>query len=219
MSKLPLASLLLLCCLTACNKPKPSPEYAQALELHARLYGEKLDDAYLDPRMAEAEALLQQVGKDSLDYRAAQELGRKISGERERLLAEEEARQKAVAEALAQPPLAPELAMESPPGQEVSPESEQPDAGSPQPVRGMALSEFQSRFSGCFSAWDPVEVGGRGTMQSYELKDIARCRDQHPDFLDKLVLVEGEKLYEPIRRSALKAEWRPADGGGADAGR
>ncbi|MBI3182906.1 MAG: hypothetical protein HYZ28_12280 [Myxococcales bacterium] len=213
----PLGTLVLALALFACSKSKPSPEYAQAMSLHASLYAEKLDDAYWDPRMAEVEALLSKVPESSLDHAAAKDMLERIASGRERVKAEDEQRKKAVAEALKPVPMPPSEPSALPPPAPKAAEAP-PDAGPTQPVSGMSAAEFLARFSGCFRQADAVEVTGRGKMDSYELKDIANCRDRHPGFADRVVLLEAGKVYDFVAKSAFRLEWRLPDGGSLDAG-
>ncbi|MFZ5471908.1 MAG: hypothetical protein ACOZIN_20955 [Myxococcota bacterium] len=206
--------------LSACKKPQPSPEYQQALVLHSKLYVEKLDDAYLMPQMAEVEALLEKVPSHSADNLAAAELLQKIRSERTRVEAANAAREKEVAEALAPTPFVfPERNAE--PTRAAEAPAPAPDAGANQPVAGMTLSEFTRRFGGCFSAGREIEVMGMGTVDSYELKNIANCRDRHPGFDALLVLAQAGKLLGTAPKSNVRIELRYPDGGlvSPDAGR
>src|SRR5262249_32792866 len=80
-----------------CHRQKaPSQEFASANRLFVRVYAEKLEDAYLDPRMAQVEQLLNEVAAESADYAAAQELLGRIRTGREKAQAELNARRAAV---------------------------------------------------------------------------------------------------------------------------
>lgn len=198
---------------SACKKPKPSEQYAQALSLHASLYAQSLDDSYLDPRMAEVEALLRQVDSSSLDYPEAVELLKKISTERTRVEAEEKERQEAMAKAM-EPTVMPSTGTESAPAaaEPTAPPPAQ-DAGPSQPVAGMSITEFQQRFGGCFESGPSLEVEGKGQATSYQLKNIANCRDRYPGFDTELVIVQGQTLVGTTPRSSIATESRYTDGG------
>ncbi len=202
----------------SCRKAQPSPQYHEALALHDRLHGEKLDDAYVDPEMEKVEELLRQVSDSSADYKAAQELLAKIASERQRVAKENEERQRAIAEALKPPPM-PDRTEGQTAVQPTQP-SEPPDAAEPdQPAPGMSVQEFTRRFSRCFQSASPVEVQGQGRLEAYELKNIANCRDLHPSFVDQLLLVQEGRLTSPVPKSMVVVEWRLPDGGVVDAGR
>lgn len=204
--------------LAGCRKPQPSPEFAQANELHSRLYAAQLDDAYLDPEMSQVEELLGEVPSSSSDFAAARELAAHIESERARVEAERQARQEAIAEALRPTPFAfSDSPAPSPP--QAAPAAEEPDAGAAQPLPGMTRAEFVGRFSGCFRTRDPIEVEGRGRLETWELKDIANCRDRHPGFSAQYVLVEGGQVHALVARRDVAIELRFPDGGLADAGR
>jgi len=184
--------------LGACKKPgPPSPEYTQAVQLHGKLYGQKLEEAYLDPQMAEVEALLQKVPPGSVDAPAARQLEQRIQQGRAALESENAKRQSAIAEATkpAANPF-PDRPEEKP--AEPSPAPEVPDAGVPRPLPGMPMSEFTQRFSGCFEPYQSLYVEGKGQRETYALKNIANCRDRFPGF-DALVLIvdeTGSKLWQ-----------------------
>ena len=91
------------------------------------------------------------------------------------------------------------------------PAAEASDAGSNQPSPHMPLAEFTKRFSGCFQPSDRINVIGKGMMDSWELKDIANCRDRHPGFDQLLVLTDGKEVSTNIAKSLV--EYRLPDGG------
>jgi hypothetical protein len=195
-----------------CRRQKlPSQEFAAADRLFVRIYGEKLDDAFLDPRMAQVEQLLSQVGEESADYPAAQQLQSRINAGRQKAQTELNARRELLRSASApvqmistwkpSPPVDAGLAQES-------------DAGH-EPASGMALGEFTHEFSDCFTPWKPIQLTEKGVVQntvdSWELKDIANCRDRHPGFQERLVLTDPRKVVMVVRRSML--EVHEADAG------
>lgn len=200
-----LAISLALC--PGCHKKRgPSEQFGQAHLQFTRLYAAKLDDAYRDPQIAGIEQLLLQVPEDSLDFAAAQELLRRIREGRLALEAADKARSAAQAKA-----------MESGGYQRMNdraagPASAPPeDAGAAHPMAGMALAEFTRRFSNCFRSSDAVDVIGRGKMDSWELKDIANCRDRHPGFDAQFVLTDARQVSMVIPKAAV--EYRMVDGG------
>lgn len=88
MSRPTLVALLVLA--AGCNKGGPSPEYRAALAEHARLVNALGQDAaYLDPKMDELLAALEQVPKSSDDYFGAQALLTRIRLEKSRVASEE----------------------------------------------------------------------------------------------------------------------------------
>ncbi len=200
----------------------PSPEFSRASEAFNKLYAQRLDDAFLDPRMRELEALLQRVPADSLDAQAAADLLNRIREGRARM-------QKALddAEAAAAAARTPSTVSNAP--REVLAETAPrpvavtpPDAGSPeavQPTAGMPLAEFNRRFADCFQIAGPVDVQGAGARDSYELVDVSRCRTAHPRFVDAIVVADGQALIGVVPKSALlrPPPPPPQDGGAAAA--
>jgi hypothetical protein len=189
-----------------CRRQKlPSQEFAAADRLFVRIYGEKLDDAFLDPRMPQVEQLLSQVGEDSADYPAAQQLQSRINAGRQKAQAELNARSELLRSASAPVQMisrwTPSPPVDAGPAQE-------PDAGH-EPESGMALGEFTHDFSDCFTPWKPIQLTQKGVVQntvdSWELKDIANCRDRHPGFQERLVLTDPRKVVMVVRRSMLDA--------------
>jgi hypothetical protein len=194
-----------------CHRQKPpSQEFASANRLFVRIYGEKLEDAYMDPRMAQVEQLLSEVAVASADYAAAQQLLTRIRTGREKALAELNARQAAVGKA--NTPVQMTSGWTSSPRPEASDQAV--DAGH-EPASGMALSDFTHEFSDCFSPWKPVQLTEqgveKGTVDSWELKDIANCRDRHPGFQDRVVLTNPKKVLYVVNRALL--ETRAPDAG------
>jgi len=188
------------------KKQLPSDSYTQAHELFTKLYATSLDDAYADPQMARVEALLQQVAEDSSDYPAASALSRRIREGRKHLQEADAARRAAAAQAIA-----------SGPYERMGPIKRAPDpvaeadAGSNQPSPHMALAEFTNRFSGCFQRSDPINLVGKGMVDSWELKDIANCRDRHPGFDQLFVLTDSKEVVTNVAKNLV--EYRFPDGG------
>ncbi len=204
--------------LSACNKRKAtSPDFEKASQLHSRLYSEKFDDAYLDPRMAEVEALLQKVPADSLDAAGAQELLGRIQSGRARAQSEQDEREKA-RQAARQPPEDP---FEKRRPEEARPEpkpEEKPDAGAATPLPGMTMREFNARFTGCFRQDQPIRIQELNNQERniWVLKDITNCRDKFPGF-DQLLLVEHDgTIWRFAQKSAV--QYMVTDGGSPGGG-
>lgn len=191
-----------------CHKKRaPSEQFGEAHLQFTRLYAAKLDDAYRDPQIAGIEQLLLQVREDSLDFAAAQELLRRIRDGRVALEAADKARSEAQAKVMASGSY-----QRMTDNRAAAPASAPvDDAGAAHPMAGMALGEFTRRFSNCFRSTDAVDVIGRGKMDSWELKDIANCRDRHPGFDAQFVLTDARQVSMVIPKAAV--EYRMADGG------
>jgi hypothetical protein len=200
-----LAVLVLSC--TGCSRHRdPSPEFSRASESFNQLYAQRLDDAFLDPKMREVEALLQRVPANSLDAQAAADLLSRIREGRARM-------QKALddAQAAAAAARTPSTVSNAPrePSTEPAPKLTvvpPPDAGPPealQPTAGMPLAEFNRRFADCFQIAGPVDVQGAGARDSYELVDVSRCRTEHPRFMDAIVVADGQAIIGVVPKSAL----------------
>jgi hypothetical protein len=218
---------IVLACAGCSRRREPSPEFSRASEAFTKLYAQRLDDAYLDPKMRDIEAQLQRVPADSLDAQAATDLLARIRDGRARMLKIQEDTQAASAAARTPPTVG--LAPRDPPAPGTSPGGTPPDAGPGEPVQptaGMPVAEFNRRFSDCFQIVGPVTVTGVGGGQrdSYELLDSSRCRAAHPTFVDAVVIADGQSLMGVVPKSALVQVAPPAGtppapvAGGADAG-
>ncbi len=196
--------------LAGCRKTV-SQDHVKAAQLFDTLRYARGDEAVLDPRMAQVEALLKQVSDESLSYASAQALQKRIQEDRARLAQEKAAQQAAVQEALKPPAVTFSPSVRMPVPVAASP-MDPPDAGSPQPITGMPLAELSQRFSGCFSPDAPVNVLGKGKLETWTLKDIANCRDRHPGFDGRLILIEGGQVLTAVDRAAARAKSIP-DGG------
>lgn len=217
---LPVLVFAALLALAACNKRKqPSPEYAQAVSMFGKLYGQKLDDAYVDPKMADVEALLQKVPADSADAEAARKMLQDIQDNRARVEKENAERAKAREEAT-QPSSSPVTSAPAPePDKPPEPAPEAPDAGAKEPMPGMSVTELSQRFSGCFEQGDSLVVEGRGERETWVLKDIANCRDRFPGFDQYVIIIENGKIWQLGFRSGIRREVLDAGtSGGQDAG-
>ncbi|HMK72124.1 MAG TPA: hypothetical protein VK454_02230 [Myxococcaceae bacterium] len=219
---------IVLACAGCSRRREPSPEFSRASEAFTKIYAQRLDDAYLDPKMREIEAQLQRVPADSLDAQAAADLLARIRDGRARMIKIQEETQAASAAART-PPTVSLAPRELPPSGPSPGASGPPDAGPVEPVQptaGMPVAEFNRRFSDCFQIVGPVTVTGVGGGQrdSYELVDSSRCRSAHPTFVDAVVIADGQSLMGVVPKSALVQVAPPAGtppapvAGGADAG-
>lgn len=188
-----------------CRRQKlPSQEFAAANRLFVRIYGEKLEEAFVDPRMAQVEQLLNEVGVGSADYSAAQELLNRIQAGRQKAQAELNARRELLRAASAPVQMTSRWTPSPPVDAGVA---EARDAGH-EPTDGMALGDFTHEFSDCFTPWKQVQLteGGvnRGMVDTWELKNIANCRDRHPGFQDRLVVTDPKKVVMVVNKSMLE---------------
>lgn len=212
-----LMALLVVAAPVACRKPaKPSEAYTQAHTRFGKLYGEKGDDAFLDPEISQVEALLDQVPADSLDAKSAQELRTRIQTGKQQAEAQQKAKDDALAQART-PGQMPAGFNSTPSGPAPEP-SEAPDeapAASPDAgtagVPGIGTPEAQLASSGCFQKGEPLEVKGRGRRDRWELADRAACRQQYASLQDQVLIIEDGKVLAQVPRSAIQAI--PVDGG------
>jgi hypothetical protein len=212
-----LTALLVVAAPVACRKPaKPSEAYAQAHTRFGKLYGEKGDDAFLDPELSQVEALLDQVPADSLDAKAAQELRSRIQTGKQQAEAQQKAKDDALAQART-PTQMPSGFNSTPSGPAPEPSEEPseapdavPDAGTAG-VPGVGTPEAQLASSGCFQKGEPLEVKGRGRRDRWELADRAACRQQYASLQDQVLIIEDGKVLAQVPRSAIQAI--PVDGG------
>jgi hypothetical protein len=200
-----LFAVVTLVCSGCSRRREPSPEFSRASEEFNKLYAQRLDDAYLDPRMHEIEALLQRVSPDSLDAQSAADLLTRIRDGRARM-------QKALDEAQAAsaaartPSTVSNLSRELPPPAAPKAAVVTPDAGPTealQPTAGMPMAEFSRRFSDCFQIAGPVNVQGTGARDSYDLVDSTRCRTAHPGFSDAIVVADGQAVLGIVPKASL----------------
>jgi hypothetical protein len=194
--------------ISGCRKKQlPSERYTEAHELFTKLYVAQLDDAFSDPQMSRVEELLKEVPENSSDYPDASALARRIREGRKKLQEAESARRAAAAKALASGPYQRMFDGKAPAPESASAE----DAGASQPSPHMPLAEFTQRFSGCFRASDKINLVGKGMVDSWELKDIANCRDRHPGFDQLFVLTDSKEIVTSVAKSLV--EYRLPDGG------
>jgi hypothetical protein len=192
-----------------CSKQSgPSEDYAEAAKQFGKLYGEKWDDAYVDPQMAEVERLLDKVPPKSSDAANAQALKARIVENRKRVEQEKREAEAASAQATAPVELAPSVA---PAGDaEPPPPPPEPPAEAPgHPVPGMTIAEVDKRFSDCFGPGPEVLVLNVGQRKTYQMKDMGKCRERHPGFGDLLLVVEDGKIRGQIDKKALERRPKP----------
>ncbi len=200
--------------LAGCRKKQlPSEDFARANQLFVRVYAAKLSEAYVDPRMIAVEEWLRDVPTDSLDFQAAQSLSERIRKGRVAYEEERAARRAALGKTSA--PL-------KDPG--FSPRSSPPlviDAGAPeeplgpdQPAVGISLDEFTHKFSGCFTPWKSLTVMKNGVRQAeadtWEMKDIANCRDRYPRFVKRIFLTDGRIITASADKDSVETVTRDA---------
>jgi hypothetical protein len=213
-----LLTALLVVAPVACRKPaQPSEAYAQAHTRFGKLYAAKGDEVFVDPELAEVDALLAQVPANSLDAAAANELRGRLQAGRQQA----EARRKAQDEALAQARAPGEMpagmrnspsAPSTPEPSSPEPSSEPEDAGTAGvPGIGTPEAVLASGFSGCFQKGEPLEVRGRGLRDRWELQDRPACRQQYGSLQDQILITENGKVFGLAPKSSIQA--LPADGG------
>ncbi|MDC0707506.1 hypothetical protein POL68_03395 [Stigmatella sp. ncwal1] len=219
--------LLLVLAPVACRREAaaPSAEYEQAHQRFSKLYGQLLDRAFLDPQMADIEALLERVPPESLDAQSARELLQRIRQGRERMEATQQETQEAVDSAREFQDLPSSPRTEEPPPPPPPVAQEPVDAGPPDagatagPVEGSSASELSSGYQGCFRRGDQINVTGRGMRESWEMADRFSCRQAYPRFANQLVLVEDGRVLSVLAKSLTRLVPTAPDGGpGPDAG-
>jgi hypothetical protein len=207
----------------ACTKsPGPaSPAYEQAHQRFSKLYGQKLDEAFLDPAMEEIEAQLQQVPPDSMDAQPARELLQRIREGRERMEAAQKEKEDAIASAhrvddfpaRQGEPGTPSTPPEEPP----TPSAGPPDAGTPRPgagpVAGTPASELPYGYERCFRRGESVNVDGKGSREMWELESRLACRQSYPSFAEQVVLIEDGRVLTVLPKSAIRVTFVGPDGG------
>jgi len=192
-----------------------SKAFDDASSLFRKVYAEKLDDAFDDPRMQEVERLLSVVPPQSLDSPAAQELQQRIATGRAALRA-----QRDVATAQPQegaPPEDPWADEKNDPPPPPPPDAGPPDAGAPDPYVGMTVEELRNRFSDCFSFKQNISIPDHGRHDVYAMSDSAACGKAHPGFVNQLLVIDeaGKQMMGIAPASALETHYYYRDGGEA----
>jgi hypothetical protein len=197
----------------------PSEEYEKAYRIHEKLYAAKLDEAYGDPQMDEAIALLKKVDRRSVDVESADkllaaiELGRKDYA---KIRAEDDKRRAQLkAQAASAPRIDPSAAVASafapPPGQasepSAPPASEQTaDAGTAAPADPFAVGAPIAALNadGCLQAGDKFqELGTNKAGQTYKLAPSAVCQAKMPGLQNQALLVIDGKIYRRVGSTEL----------------
>ena len=218
-----LTALLLVAVPLACHKPaKPSEEYTQAHTRFGKLYAEKGDESFLDPQMDQVEALLARVPPDSLDVVAANELRSRIQAGKAQAIAQQKARDAALASA--RTPSAPPSGFNTPlpsapsrPPPDSAPADAGTDAGSGagRPEVGTPVSQLANGFNGCFQQGESLNVQGHGLRDRWELADRAECRQRYGSLQDQVLLIEDDKVLGMAPRASIQ---RVGADGGAPSG-
>jgi hypothetical protein len=194
-SRSPIAlGLAVLLAVSGCRKEsQPSSVYTQARSKLTALLEAKGEEGYLDPRTDEVLALLGQVPADSSDAESAASLRQRIETERARLRQQRAEVESALAFAR-EAPSVPAGAREEEPEAEEAPEAV--DAGSPHPGIGTTVAELSGRFSPCFEQGEAMYFAEKGgPRDTWQLKDLGTCREQHRGFETTLLLVEDGKVF------------------------
>ena len=206
----PLAPVLLALALAAapgCKRPQPSPEYERAAASFRQLYAAHLDEAYLDPGMAEVEALLAQVPADSLDATSAAELKARITQGRadaEARLAEREAAAEEARDPGAFTPTAEGAAIAA---REAAEDAERrADGGLPGPAVGSSAADLERAYQGCLRRGPRVAVAGLdgGTKQVWEFQDTEACRFSYPSLAGRIVVADDVTVLGYASASSLR---------------
>jgi hypothetical protein len=78
----------------------------------------------------------------------------------------------------------------------------------------MSLGEFTHKFSGCFTPWISLTLMKNGVRQgeadSWEMKDIANCRDRYPRFVKKIFLTDGKIITANADKDSVETVTRDA---------
>jgi hypothetical protein len=199
--------LLVLAASPGCRRERGhSKAFDDASALFRKVYAEKLDDAYDDPRMQEVERLLAVVPPQSIDSPAARELQQRIAAGRAALAAQRE-------QANAPPP------DQAPPADPWAhdPEPPPPAAGPPLPVTGMTVEELKRRFSDCFAFKSNGDLPDKTKHDIWGLKDSAACRKAYPQLADDLLVIdaEGKAIMGFVPATSMQVRYVYPDGGEA----
>jgi hypothetical protein len=201
------------------RRGQPSELFAEASEQFTAIYSRHLDEAFLLAEMDEVEAKLQQVPKGSSDRFLADELlgrieeGRAAQVERRRFLEE------AMAEAR-RPSRDFASAREEEPEPPAVAAPEAPDAGSPHPEVGTEVSDLTSLFAPCFVPGERIQLVDVGMREVYELRDLELCRQRHPGYDQRLLVIQDGKVLLVGDKSKVEIHYPDAGvASNPDAGR
>jgi hypothetical protein len=216
------STVLIVLALSACRKElgEPSADYDEARQRFSKLYGQKLDEAFIDPEMDAIEALLQRVPADSMDAQSAKELEQRIKNGRARMEKVRQEREAAMASAR-QGDFVPPSPSSTPPPEPPPAPQETKDGGPPSsgPVVGSPASELVAGYLGCFQRSSPITVKDRGQREAWEMTaDRARCSQVFPSFVGQVVLIEDGKVLTVLAKSSVQVTYQTADAGPAPGG-
>jgi hypothetical protein len=182
----------------------PDANYEQGSRIYQQLYAQELDDAYGDPRMEQAAALLAKVDPHSVDAQAAKSMLASIDTGRAALQKQRAEREKMAAAAAASFKKASSID----PQQILA--ASAPDAGSADPFgSGAAIADINATTGGCLIEGEPFREQGTGVSGTvYRLAKSSQCQDKLPGFAGQIVLVTDGRVY---RRTADPTPPRPAE--------
>jgi hypothetical protein len=204
---------LFLILLSGCHRQTgPDANYEQGSRIYQQLYAQELDDAYGDPRMDQAAALLAKVDPHSVDADAAKRMLASIDTGRAALQKQRAEREKMAAAAAASF----KKATTSIDPQQIL-AAVTPDAGSTDPFgSGAAIADVNATTGGCLIEGEPFREQGTGRSGTvYRLAKSQQCQDKLPGFAGQIVLVTDGHIY---RRTADPTPERPAPAETPDAG-
>jgi hypothetical protein len=193
----------------------PSPEYEQAHQLFSKLYGQQLDDSFLNPQMEQVEVLLAQVPADSQDMQSAKDLQKRITDGRARMEKARKEKEDAIASAHQFDTVATTEPSTPEPPPPLPPPPAPKDAGpaNPGPEVGSPASELSSGYLGCFQTMKPITLEGKGLRDAWEMSDQTRCGLAYPSFVAQVLLIEDGKVLAVLPKSAVKVTYQLKDGG------
>ena len=195
-------SALLCLALFGCKKRRPSAFFTEASSQFNTLYAKELDDAFLDPQMAEVEGKLALVPENSLDAEQAHTLRERIHDGVVRMKEQAAARVK-TAQLLNAP--APDFAFDNRASSNAAEAS--PDAGgaaAAHPTAGMTVDEMSRRFGDCFRLAGPIQMEGQGMRDTYVLQEDAFCQGKHPTYSQTLIIADGTRIIGLFPKSMTK---------------
>jgi hypothetical protein len=204
--------------LTACNKPKPSTDYADAQAKWDSLTSHKGDDAYTDPEMDTVVSMLDRVPATSSDAAKAAELKGKIASERARVAEDTKRRAADMAVLKAPVPTIPDSPNVAPTPPPVEKPKEDAVADSGQPQVGLAYDEFVKKYGACFSEGEMITVSNMNVKaRAFSLVTSDDCTKKHGAFSTKWILFSEGKIIGMVPKDTVK-QVTATPPGAADAG-
>jgi hypothetical protein len=206
------AAALLVLALAGCRARRTGPDanYDQGARIYHQLYAQELDEAYADPRMDEAAALLRKVDPRSVDAEAARNMLASIEDGRAAIQKQRSDREKMAAGA----------ASATRPPSSLDPQkilaAAAPDSGTLDPYGpGAAIADINAATGGCLIEGEPFREQGTGaTGTVYRLSKSQPCTDKLPGLSGQVVLASNGRIYrrtaDPTVRPAV-----PPDAGQA----